>query len=372
MTTPSETLRIADAAGILAAVPHQLRFHPSESIVVVLATDDRWLATARVDLPPLDASSLTVFDFADAVAEKVCEVPTMTRVFIAAYSDRKDAGPLVAEVKRAFDDRDCRVVDMWLVTDDAWFTLSCFHDECDEGYCEFAAAKSLEQLELHEAHLHSIVRGSSPSHEPVLPSPRVVWQRKDAIRRHAAQFAQQGVFDFERAEVLLLWLEYQELPLMTSLVRLQERPEVVGRLLASLLDIEVRDALMASFLVTAGTVQHFASQMPRAIKNDCAYLDAMATTSALGNGIPVWDRLDRCAELAQELMSAADGRELTILFSILSWVEWMRGRGSSALACAEKARAMDPEYSLAQLMVDVVMHGYQPRWVTDPELAWRS
>ncbi|WP_271394743.1 DUF4192 family protein [Neomicrococcus lactis] len=372
MTTPSDVLRITDAAGILAAIPHQLRFQPAESLVVVLATEDHWLATARVDLPAPDAGGVTEFDYFEAVADKVTAVSSMTRVFLAAYSERSDAARLVAAAAHSFVDHDVRVVDTWLVTAEAWFTLTCFHGECQRGYCEFADAQKLEEINLHEAHLHNIVRGSAPTEGPVVPSSRVIWQRRDAVRRHVAEFVQQGVFDFERAEILLLWLEYQELPLMTSLVRLQERPEVLGRLLASLHDIHVRDAVMTSFLVSDGDVRHFASLMPYDLAEDCTYLDAMATTSALGSGTPRWDRVDRCAELAQEMLSAAEGRELTALLSILSWVDWMRGRGSSALAIAQQALKNDENYSLASLMEDIVASGYQPHWVTEPGQAWRG
>lgn len=372
MNTPSEVLRITDAAGILAAIPHQLHFNPTESLVVVLASDDAWLATARVDLPLTDAGSVPVLDYLEAVVDKVTHVSEMTRVFVAAYSQREDAPSIVALANQCFADRDYRVAESWLVTGDAWFTLTCFHDQSQRAYCEFSEAKPLEDITLHEAHLLNIMRGSAPGSEPLVPSSRVIWQRRDAVRRHVAEYVQQGVFDFEQAEVLLLWLEYQELPLMTSLVRLQERPQVLGRLLASLHDIHVRDAVMVSFVSTDDAVRRFASLMPYEHSEDCEFLDAMATTSALGAGVPVWQRVDRCAELAQEMLSAAEGRDRSALLAILSWVDWMRGRGSCALATAQLALENEGDYSLAQLMVDVVASGYQPHWVTDPTKAWRG
>lgn len=372
MNTPSEVLRIADAAGILAAIPHQLHFTPSESLVVVLATDEMWLATARVDLPSTESGGVPLLDYLEAVADKVCSVDQVTRVFISAYSEHEDAARIAALAGECLTARNCHVAETWLVTSNAWFTLTCFHDECQRGYCEFAEAKPLEEITLHEAHLLNIVRGSAPGSEPVVPASRVIWQRREAVRRHVAQYVQQGVFDFEQAELLLLWLEYQELPLMTSLVRLQERPQILGRLLASLHDIHVRDAVMVSFLVSDECVRHFASLLPFDLAEDCEYREAMATTSALGTGVPNWKRVDRCAELAQELLSAAEGRDRSALLSILSWVDWMRGRGSSSLATAELALKNEADYSLAQLMVDVVTSGYQPHWVTDPAKAWRA
>ena len=50
MSKSAQTLRIRDADDLLGVVPHLLGFHPSESLVIVLAEKGRVVVTARVNL----------------------------------------------------------------------------------------------------------------------------------------------------------------------------------------------------------------------------------------------------------------------------------------------------------------------------------
>src|SRR5690606_18743092 len=86
---------------------------------------------------------------------------------------------------------------------------------------------------------------------------------------------------------------------------------------------------------------------------------------------PDWDRLERLWFFCRDLLGVAEREETSALLCLLGWVNWAKGKGSSALKLFGTALANDPEYRLAQLMAKLLESGEMPSWVADPARAWR-
>jgi hypothetical protein len=54
------------------------------------------------------------------------------------------------------------------------------------------------------------------------------------------------------------------------------------------------------------------------------------------------------------------------LLTMLAWLNWALGLGSTAGLFIEQARAIDPRYGLAELLDSMLHNGMLPEWAFDP------
>ncbi len=80
--------------------------------------------------------------------------------------------------------------------------------------------------------------------------------------------------------------------------------------------------------------------------------------------------MDRLWFICRDLLGVAAGQDHAALLCLLGWLEWAKGRGSSALNLLKAALRTDPGYRLAQLLLRLLEAGEMPSWVADPERAW--
>ncbi|HSU34601.1 MAG TPA: DUF4192 family protein, partial [Propionibacteriaceae bacterium] len=83
---PRTRLRARGAPDLLALVPFQLGFHPTESLVTVLVRSGRVVLTARLDLPAPESASATATFLGDLVRQHQIE-----ELVLFAYSGQ--SGP---------------------------------------------------------------------------------------------------------------------------------------------------------------------------------------------------------------------------------------------------------------------------------------
>lgn len=92
-----------------------------------------------------------------------------------------------------------------------------------------------------------------------------------------------------------------------------------------------------------------------------AYL--AASEVMLGRGPrPDVDRIARGIALLRVIVSRADDALRPAPLCMLAWLSWALGRGTAAGGYLDLARAIDPAYSMAELLDSMVSNGMVPEW----------
>jgi hypothetical protein len=86
-----------------------------------------------------------------------------------------------------------------------------------------------------------------------------------------------------------------------------------------------------------------------------------------GMNMPVPDpaRMRRAIALLRRLTADAPTRDRPPLFTMLAWLHWALGSGSTAGLFIEAARGIDWSYGLAELLDTMLADGMLPEWVFD-------
>jgi hypothetical protein len=74
------------------------------------------------------------------------------------------------------------------------------------------------------------------------------------------------------------------------------------------------------------------------------------------------DRCDRAIELLKTVVAMAPRSARPAPLCILSWLSWALGRGSVAGIFVDQALAINPQYSMAQLLFTLIGSGHLPDW----------
>lgn len=87
--------------------------------------------------------------------------------------------------------------------------------------------------------------------------------------------------------------------------------------------------------------------------------------------VPDWEGLDNLDRILGEL-AVPGGPAAAAALTMRGWVAWCRGRGSYSAAYLGQALELDPEYRLAELLLDLVGRGTLCGWAARKEAAWQK
>ncbi len=87
--------------------------------------------------------------------------------------------------------------------------------------------------------------------------------------------------------------------------------------------------------------------------------------------VPDWAGLDALDRVLGQL-AVLGGQAAAAALTIRGWVAWSRGRGSYAAAHLGQALELEPEYRLAELLLDLVGRGTLCGWAARKEAAWQK
>jgi hypothetical protein len=77
------------------------------------------------------------------------------------------------------------------------------------------------------------------------------------------------------------------------------------------------------------------------------------------------ERVERGIRLLLTVVSRAEDAERPALLCMLAWLNWALGRGSRARRYVDEARAIDPDYGMAELLDTMASNGMLPEWAFD-------
>jgi hypothetical protein len=313
-----DRVRLDDLTDLASAVPHLLGFHPADSLVAIALTGprERMSFSMRLDLlePRYDAevARMTAARMAHADADAA---------LLFLYTDAPAAGdelPRRALVEAIADVLDVPVREAMLVDDGRVWSYICSDPRCCPPEGRELRPDSPGALALAAAHaLHGNV---------VLPDRETLVSTTRAVGGVAAVSMRQAI---QRA----LQLGAGDAPIDEMCERLADggagpTHDEAALLVVGLHDIAFRDRVI----------------------------------SRLAAGQETLDRLvTEAAHLAQPPYDAP-------IVSVLAMAAYFRGEGVVAMAAAERALDSDPDYSLADLVIEALERQVSPAGIRD---VWR-
>jgi hypothetical protein len=316
----TDKLRISGAAGILAFVPHALGEHPKDSIVLITMRGRTLGATLRIDAPAL----VPPLDFAQRVTTYLLADEEATNTLMVVYSDEPGAEgkppfheyteALIQELETA----KMPLKDAWLVTSNHWGNLLCD----DTGCCP---NEPLEAITNDAANTELIYRGSRP--EFIAPAPFTGDPSQAGI---IAGMIPAGT-PAEMTTALGTW----------------------HTALASDTAPDRSDALTLLAAFGHGMIRDF--MFTAVIEDDHAAMGDVFMGQL--SKAPDWARVDRAQELGHQLLTEAPTGHRAAVLCMIGWLHWYKGSSSFAVKFIELAKADDPGYRLAELLLQVIDRG---------------
>jgi hypothetical protein len=370
---------------LLALVPHLVGFRPSNSLVLVAFRGKRTGGAYRVDLPA-PASGLVYKRIATTLIGMLCRIEGADGVVPVIYTDDRfdECGGIPREtlarrlISRArsagFD-----VKEALCVAQDGW---GSYYD--DEG----AGQQPLEMID--ESAAHTALAGTdeppltTPDERAKLPASTLLRQEAVArqIERLKAEFAQCVATDSDPvgeigiggdpamvldgwtnpvgvAEMAIGWQSDRLDPACTALI-----------VLAAQLP-RIRDVLLYDWAwgAEAGRIAHGTNMRYARGASPDADEDGMPPPAGMGLPRPDPKRIKRAIELLGRVTADAPRLTRPPLLTMLGWLHWALGSGSTAGLHIDAALAIDPDYGLADLVDTMLSQGLLPEWSFErPEL----
>lgn len=374
-TTPSASgFSLASPEEVLAYIPHALGFYPRNAVVLLIMQGSSLAATLRVDLPRGESGEGQATEWVAQLVQLVHKVPDATAVFAALYTGQvpgegHDSLPrheLVERLAPALVRSGVNVRDAWYVGATRWHSYFCASENC----CP-ADGFDLPDLALTETHLRMVLAGSAPEEQIWDGSGIADWTNKATVRECAEILMEEYAGTAPRESLIRDWAGLLDSDAVVAERKMRSDDAFCASLLASLNDRMVRDIL--PYLAGRGPVRAFEALKEVSQGSEFGRAAADFSEFLLGTAdcTPDWDRIDQLWYLCRDLLGVAEGPEKSALLCLLGWVNWAKGKGSSALKLFAAALDKDPGYRLAQLMAKLLETGEMPTWVADPERAWR-
>jgi len=397
------TIRTADVRELLALVPFQLGFRPTESAVLVSLRGARSRVglVARVDLADLAAED----DGATArslVGHLLVDGARRALVVLYTAADLQRPGCSGASGNEA--DRTARAAaeavcsaaadafgetETWVVGPHGYYALGC-----DDGECCPAGGRPLEELQATRVGAQMVLEGLlvAPTREDLVRLPVATAAERKAARRAAERWRVRGAAASPgaaahrwRRDGLALWRE----ALTTALAVRAGRagpcpapsgaphapgspavfggrvvgagaPTAMGRLLAALDDVLVRDAVLLSFVEGNDRV----ADRVVAGETGPAIAQALAAITDPAQGRrPDPIRSGAARRVLEHAVAHATRGMHAPGLTLLAVLAWWEGDGARAGVLVDRALAADATYRLALLVDQALRAGMPPGWV---------
>lgn len=331
---------------LLAVVPYVLGFNPTNSIVTLCLSGNRLGLTQRLDLPrPQDAHCVGSALLPTLVKENP------DSVILIGYEDRVgDSLPAVESLSSALQSAAMRIHDRLVVSDGRWRSLDCHSPDCCPPIGSFVP----EPEDVSRVVAEFIGAGVAPHPDretmarQLEPGPQAVAVAKVMRSLQKARAKAGDCPAIPRAELFAAWPRILDADDAVITV------EDAARAAVSLLDIEIRDAMVAWLCpgtldlkaLSEGVQKLFCGLRKAWDKEDIEHPSTGAQNA-------VQDALIRlCAMLPDDLATPA--------LSVLASLSWWRGDGALARVALARALRCDPDYRLAQLLLQMVDLAIRP------------
>jgi len=387
-------IRASRAEDVLGYVPHQLTFHPRESLVLLSMRGSSLGATLRLDLPEAgDDARLAAF--AETAVSYLRADGDADGSLVVLYTDSPEQAdptnpasfaywPLAVFLEDLLGAAGRPVRGAWVVGPDSFRCVQCRTSPCcpPQGHPKERITESYVNLELMllgssvaatAGEAAVLVRsGSLPDAAPAIRS-----RARDLAAGFAGQWEAGGVF----MRLLGSWDE--------AISSGDAAPAVLAVLLASLESHHVRDAVLVLACLDPaaayyGAAAHGRVDPLRPVPPELAaalpfdgYLPGRSgpepgadlfTDILLGSYEPPVDRerITRASELLALVHRMAEGAAKPAAGTMLAWLEWAQGRSSLAHEHLRTVLAESPDYRLAGLLESYFGLGTLPAWLRRP------
>ncbi|WFE25615.1 DUF4192 domain-containing protein [Solwaraspora sp. WMMD791] len=320
----SAALTVREPADLIAAVPYLIGFHPTDSMVVVGMRDATVVFAARADLPD-DTASAELRAAATAQLTTIVDRQQVDAAVLLGYGPPEAVAPALAATTAALRNQEIMLLDALRVTDDRYWSAFCDDPTCcpPEG--------------------HPIDTRFSPLAVAATVAGQVALPDRAALRRQvepvtgAARSAMRAATERARARRRAL---------------LDESPP--------------GDLLGARTLRRAGekTVRLLLDRQRRGsapTDDDVAWLSLALTDLEIRDY--AWERVTEepwQVTFWQDVACRAEPDLAAGPASLLAFAAWRIGNGALARVALDRALDVEPQYSMARLMDDVLVRGIPP------------
>lgn len=392
----TSTIRVSEPRELLALIPHQLGFVPTNSMVLVSLREPRSRVglVARVDLEDLSdsqfgpqlARSLVAHLDSDRASRciLVCytsvplqpgdSVPTDARVSVVHLEEAiGDFFPV--EGRFIVDPERFHCVDSQLDVSEPGRPLVDLQSTAVGAQMVMAGnvvasdRDGLGLLPTTSGKDHRVAAGALQ----VWSSLRVLLETPGADTKHLA--SQAVVLAGKRAPRTLpewrvaglrLWRHEvdrarTELDAHTA----RARPTTWGRLAAALEDVVVRDAALLALVVGSSLPED--SLLPDDHDTEIAAAIAAILDPVVGHA-PNPHVVGPSNSVLRMIVAHAPNQQHAPAATLLALIAWWEGKGAQASVWLERAQAADPEYRLAGLLAEAINSGMPPGWVRQSAL----
>lgn len=401
------TIRTSEPRELLALIPYQLGFAPSESAVAVSLRGPRGAVglVARVDLHDLAGPSTAgpgrhdgsgpeavLQDEAVGVLARALVRHLVhdgaSRAVLVVYTHgplgeaRTRAALVHGRLAAAGAEAGLGPLDCWVVTDSGYGALDCTDDSC----CP-AGGRPLADLQGTEVGAAMVLRGAcvadsrdalvriDPAPAPARRSARRAaarwlarneqarsttdlhrW-RRDSVRLWRTELhAAQGGSAVEGDAAIAVGTGADRRPATPS----RCAPTTAGQLQAGLADVLVRDAVLLSFVPGTSRVAD------RVLAGDggADVGEALAAIIDPDTGIePDRARVSAAAALLEQVVAHSAPAGQAPALTLLAVLAWWQGDGARAGILVDRALGVDPGHRLAALLREALAAGMPPGWV---------
>ncbi|WJH25937.1 DUF4192 family protein [Pseudarthrobacter defluvii] len=430
MTAP-ERLTIRGPEDILGFIPHSLGYWPASSLVAMTLHGTRLGATLRLDLPSPDGPG-DPFGFAGAVRRYLESDQDADGALLAVFTTDAGMVPpsaydlLISTVQCSLDEGGMPVRAAWFVGDDYWRDALC-----SDGSCCPLPGRPVQEIRDSMLNTEMVYRGSSVGPAPragsapeaAVPAMHLAavleaqagWQEELGWRsRSRAQFkavlgfwqmlldrapADAGVPDIERDAFLratLLVPTWRDAVMVMAAAGRSaaeagaEQFNVFAEgddgggadesvvLLPLLMpaDFPLRALPVGKPRTETAGGRAAAFRPPRRTTEGVARSGSVPAgygevLMGVAPDVPDWAGLEALDRVLGQL-AVLGGQAAAAALTMRGWVAWCRGRGSYAAAHLEQALELEPEYRLAELLLDLVGRGTLCGWAARKEAAWQK
>ncbi|GHD43237.1 DUF4192 family protein [Mycetocola manganoxydans] len=362
-------IKATDASDFLALVPHLVGFGPRDSIVLVVFRGNRTCGALRLDLPGPSTTSAVRRRIATTMIGMICRIEGADAIVPVVYTDdtfssgpsmphRADIRAILARAR----DSGFRVRDALCVAADAWG--SYLDDACPaRGHPleRITASPTLGALR-DATPQRTLIDVDTESRLPAADSgSRSRTTRKYlalAALRHSPELGPAVFFDHDFSGDIVGFAD--------ALLDLGNAP-VIPRDAALLAFLAQAPAVRDEILLTWAWGPEFGETVGDMNARHQAGEDISSLPGALALGgfdmpRPDITRLRAAIGVLRYTAPRLPKAARPPLLTMLAWVHWALGSGTIAARWVAHARALDPEYSLAELLDCMLQSGRLPDW----------
>jgi hypothetical protein len=349
----SDRVRLSGPTDLIAIVPYLLGFHPTDSVVVLAVRGKRPVFTIRLDLLPTGAPAGELRDLVEPVPQLLRQ-NRASGALIVAYGPADRATPAVAAVRAALRPTGLDVIEALRVSDGRYWSYLCANRDCcpaagtpfDMSSSAAAAAATVAGM-VALPDRAALVRQVGPADEPTRRAMREATRRADVRMWSLVEEAGgPGVYDDEPDD--------EERWAAAADAVLAAGRRAVARGLATHADggrLSDDEAAWLCLLISLIPVRDHAWQQ---------IIDNPGDVE-LHKGL--W--LDITSRAEDELVPAPG--------CLLAFCAWTEGHGALASAALERVLDLDPDYSMADLLLRGLSTGLHPAVLYgDPKRRVRS